>query len=75
VVAVTWHPALDDIEAGMYEADVRARFGGARWRDNREPSTRQTAIGCPGCCWCGDRRGHDWPGKAGGAPHPRGGRP
>lgn len=24
----------------------------------------------PGC-WCGERNGHDWPGKAEGAPHPR----
>lgn len=22
-------------------------------------------------CWCGEPFGHDWPGKADGAPHPR----
>ena len=48
----------------------------ARWartlarRDNREPSTRRIAPG-GGRCWCGADYGHDWPGKAGGAPHPR----
>lgn len=25
-----------------------------------------------GGCWCGERYGHDWPGKDEGAPHPRG---
>ena len=24
----------------------------------------------PGC-WCGEKYGHDWPGKAEGGPHPR----
>lgn len=22
-------------------------------------------------CWCGEKQGHDWPGKAQQAPHPR----
>jgi hypothetical protein len=22
-------------------------------------------------CWCGKPQGHDWPGKADGAPHPK----
>jgi hypothetical protein len=25
-------------------------------------------------CWCGESLGHDWPGRADGAPHPREGR-
>jgi hypothetical protein len=24
-----------------------------------------------GGCWCGEKFGHDWPGKQHGAPHPR----
>ncbi len=28
-------------------------------------------LGGLGGCWCGERRGHDWPGKAQGLPHPR----
>lgn len=22
-------------------------------------------------CWCGEEKGHDWPGKSEGKPHPR----
>lgn len=28
-------------------------------------------LGVTGGCWCGEEQGHDWPGKAEGAPHPR----
>lgn len=38
--------------------------GGAR---HVQPSE---VIHCGGC-WCGEPNGHDWPGKADGAPHPR----
>jgi hypothetical protein len=65
---------LDDIEAAVYQADTVARLSGWRWRDNREPSTRRDPLGGRDC-WCGGPQGHEWPGKAGGAPHPRGGRP
>jgi hypothetical protein len=27
-------------------------------------------LGFLGGCWCGQHYGHDWPGKADGAPHP-----
>ena len=57
----------------MHEADMRARFAGARLRDNREPP-RQDPLGAADC-WCGQRGGHDWPGKADGEPHPTGSRP
>ena len=40
------------------------------WRDNREPSTRDRVLSAGGC-WCDEPYGHDWPGKADGAPHPR----
>lgn len=28
-------------------------------------------LGHLGGCWCGEPSGHDWPGRAQGAPHPR----
>jgi hypothetical protein len=28
-------------------------------------------LGWLGGCWCGQPQGHDWPGRAEGAPHPR----
>jgi hypothetical protein len=46
------------------------RARGLVWRDNREPSTKRQAIAAGGC-WCDEPYGHDWPGKADGAPHPR----
>jgi hypothetical protein len=43
-----------------------------KWgRDNREPSTVGVSALSAGGCWCGEKNGHDWPGKADGAPHPR----
>jgi hypothetical protein len=27
-------------------------------------------LGSFGVCWCGEKKGHDWPGRADGAPHP-----
>jgi hypothetical protein len=68
---MAWHPALEDIEASAYGADIRARYSGHLFRDNREPSTRRLAPGADGRCWCGALLWHDWPGKADGAPHPR----
>jgi hypothetical protein len=61
---------LDDIENAAGAAGAaRARVLHAR--DNREPSTRGVPIAILGRCWCGDPYRHDWPGKDGGAPHPR----
>jgi len=48
----------------------RAKWSHVRFRDNREPSTRALPPHCGGC-WCGGENGHDWAGKADGAPHPR----
>jgi hypothetical protein len=60
---MTWHPTLENIEDAAREADwpgwQRNR------RDNREPSPRWRVLGS------GRTLGHDWPGKAQGAPHPR----
>jgi hypothetical protein len=54
-------------DPGSHEsARVRDALRGA-------PPERLTGpvIAGPGC-WCGRELGHDWPGKAAGAPHPRG---
>jgi hypothetical protein len=44
-----------------------------RW-PNKAPGSQSVdardTIGS-GNCWCGEAPGHDWPGKADGAPHPR----
>lgn len=43
------------------------------WREGRKgyaPPEYLRVIDCGGC-WCGEPSGHDWPGKAEGAPHPR----
>lgn len=58
---------LEEIESRV---DSGARVT-ARWADNREPATRRFLPFGNGTCWCGDRYGHDWAGKADGAPHPR----
>lgn len=64
-------PTLDQIEG---RAEPRGADRSALFRDNREPSTRGCAIGSDRC-WCGQPRGHDWPGKGDdvtpAAPHPR----
>jgi hypothetical protein len=69
---VTRRPCLDDIENAAAESDaVSARYWALSRRDNREPSTLGNALAERGRCWCGDLLNHDWPGKAGGTPHPR----
>lgn len=47
----------------------------ARRIDRDEPERsrelrRARTLGS-GDCWCGEPFGHDWPGRADGAPHPR----
>lgn len=51
---------------------VRAKYRHKDYPDNRLPETRLrfSALG-DGTCWCGEPFGHDWEGKADGAPHPR----
>ena len=64
-------PGLDGIESGAGESGVAAsRNWHLTRRGGRDPATRNGAIAGSGC-WCGDLNGHDWPGKADGAPHPR----
>ena len=46
-----------------------------RWRMGAKPAPGtgpdDLPLGAQGRCWCGQRYPHDWPGRAGGAPHPR----
>jgi hypothetical protein len=53
------------------EASERAKWSRVKFRDNRAPETVGTNPLHGGGCWCGADFGHDWPGKADGAPHPR----
>jgi hypothetical protein len=71
---VTRLPSLDEAEALAWASDTNARFSSRLFRDNRHPSTKDGALGCLGLGWCGQPVYHDWPGKAAGAPHPRGDR-
>jgi hypothetical protein len=50
----------------------RAKWKNVKFRDNRDPDTvkAEGKMG-GGDCWCGQRSGHDWPGKSDGKPHPR----
>jgi hypothetical protein len=52
---------------------IAAKWLHVRFRDNREPSTRGDVLAAENTCWCGEPYGHDWEGKADGAPHPRDG--
>jgi hypothetical protein len=55
------------------ENSAAAKWQRARFRDNREPSTKGTPLfdRATRRCWCGVPWPHDWPGKDDGAPHPR----
>ena len=64
-------PTLDEAETAAWADGENTRFSSRQFRDNRELSTRQAVIGSCNC-WCGELPGHSWPGKADGAPHPRG---
>ena len=69
---MSWHPGLDRIEESAGQQCARSAGWLERSRaDNREPSTLMGAIGSWTDCWCGERVGHDWPGKRDGDPHPR----
>lgn len=56
-------------------AEAARRSSAAKYRptgpDNRIPETRGMALGSDTTCWCGQPRGHTWPGKEAGDPHPR----
>lgn len=45
----------------------------SRPRPVTDTARRESALAVIGTwsCWCGEPRGHDWPGKDGQAPHPR----
>lgn len=54
---------------------AKARVRSVQWRDRVWPGGvahvgPTDTIAMDGC-WCGEPNGHDWPGKAEGAPHPR----
>lgn len=51
--------------AGTPRVPYRRRKGGATYVSGTDTISA-------GGCWCGERYGHDWPGKDEGAPHPRG---
>jgi hypothetical protein len=65
---VSWHPTLDDIERRPDGPQTRPRRGGT-YAEGTGPL--DLPLGRLGGCWCGEANGHDWPGKADGAPHPR----
>jgi hypothetical protein len=71
---VTRRPGLSDYDRDT-DASPQARRARSRLNqpDNRVPGTRpgDDPLGVLGGCWCGEPFGHDWAGKAGGAPHPR----
>jgi hypothetical protein len=58
-------------------------MGNLNWDTDASPQARQARRAAEGTaapwlpvlhgggCWCGALFGHDWPGKAAGAPHPR----
>lgn len=50
---------------GLVERPAPATFRGG-------PAQRLTTLGwASNRCWCGERYGHDWPGRDDKAPHPR----
>lgn len=55
------------------EKSAAAKWKRVHFRDNREPSTRETPLFDRQTrrCWCGQPWQHDWLGKGDGAPHPR----
>lgn len=58
------------------DEDARENYLDGR-TNHRPPATPRVAeehnpvIGRAGYCWCGKEFGHDWPGRADGASHPR----
>jgi hypothetical protein len=50
---------------GSYRAVKPVPHGG------QQTVKEEDTIGLEDACWCGQPAGHSWPGKSGGAPHPR----
>jgi len=67
---MTWHPTLSSIERGADRPQDRPR---PVTDTQRRESALKTASAFWDRCWCGGTYQHDWPGKAAGASHPRGG--
>jgi hypothetical protein len=71
----TWRPSLDDYDlVGSVDPDNYQQGSGRRvWPPHRStaPTITSADVISAGGCWCGQPYGHDWPGKADGAPHPR----
>jgi hypothetical protein len=61
---MAWHPTLESIERRPDGPQTRPRPPGSK-----TPGLK--TLGGQGGCWCGETYGHDWAGKADGAPHPR----
>jgi hypothetical protein len=63
---MSWHPTLSSIERATDRPQDRPR-------PVTDTARREAALKVAGTwdCWCGQGYLHDWPGKAGGEPHPR----
>lgn len=63
---MSWHPTLSSIERKPDRPQDRPR-------PVTDTQKREGALQVIGtwCCWCGQERFHDWPGKGDGVPHPR----
>ncbi|MFJ2178915.1 hypothetical protein ACIOHE_39230 [Streptomyces sp. NPDC087851] len=54
-------------------ASAAAKYRRQAARADRDQTPVSATLGTRGACWCGEPYGHDWPGRADGAPHPRDG--
>jgi len=63
---MSWHPTLSSIER-------KSDLPQDRPRAVTDAQRREAALPVIGTwnCWCGQKRGHGWPGKDDGKPHPR----
>ncbi|MEV7871481.1 hypothetical protein AB0P17_36525 [Streptomyces sp. NPDC088124] len=56
-------------------ASSAAKYRRQAYRADRDRTPPSATLGTRETCWCGEAHGHDWPGRADGAPHPRDGAP
>lgn len=80
---MTRRPALDEMDGDHWKDEGRSPYSSGLWgvaQAERAAVARKKARSLPGLfqnigsmehCWCGDYRGHDWPGRDEGKPHPR----
>ncbi|MEV7422848.1 hypothetical protein [Streptomyces sp. NPDC091212] len=54
-------------------AAAAAKYRRQADRADRVQTPASDPLGTSARCWCGEPYGHDWPGRADGAPHPRDG--